>query len=133
MVVRFVRPALSPISLDDHSGYLWIATILGVIYTFVVALARFYVKFRILGTDDYILGLATVRQPASHILSWTTDEAACRYSIYFNPCQYSLDFQTGFQNTPTPIPTWNCLEQERYVLIEFWIYVLGDQCLPLLQ
>lgn len=67
MVLRSIRPALSPISPNDHSGYLWIATILGVIYTFIVAVVRLYVKFGVLGADDYVLGLATVRLSASFV------------------------------------------------------------------
>lgn len=61
MVVRSIRPALSPYIPNDQTGYLWITTILGVIYTVIVAVARLYVKFRVLGIDDYLLGLATVR------------------------------------------------------------------------
>lgn len=66
MVIRSIRPALSPIILDDYTGYLWIATILGVIYTFIVAVARLYVKFRVLGGDDFILVFATVRLSGFH-------------------------------------------------------------------
>lgn len=56
----FVRPGFAAISHDDHAGYLWIVTILGTLYTFVVAIVRFYIKFQILGLDDYLLGLATI-------------------------------------------------------------------------
>lgn len=61
MVIRSIRPALSPYIPNDQTGYLWITTILGVIYTFLVAVARLYVKFRALGIDDCLLGFATVR------------------------------------------------------------------------
>lgn len=54
------RPGFSPITPDDHAGYLWIVTILGAVYTGLVATARFYVKSHVLGPDDYLLGLATV-------------------------------------------------------------------------
>lgn len=56
----FVRPGFATISHDDHAGYLWIVTILGALYSFLVAVVRFYIKFQILGLDDYLLGLATV-------------------------------------------------------------------------
>lgn len=61
----FVRPGFAAISHDDHAGYLWIVTILGTLYTFVVAIVRFYIKFQILGLDDYLLGLATVSSRVS--------------------------------------------------------------------
>lgn len=57
---RYVRPALSVISPQNHAGYLWIVTVLGLIYTFIVAFARVCEKIRMLGVDDLILGLATV-------------------------------------------------------------------------
>lgn len=73
MIIRSVRPALAPILPDDHTGYLWIATILGVIYTFIVAAARLYVKFRVLGADDYILAFATVRLLVCDVLTGMID------------------------------------------------------------
>lgn len=60
----FIRPGFAPISHDDHAGYLWIVTILGALYTFLVAIVRFYIKFEILGLDDYLLGMATVSSSA---------------------------------------------------------------------
>lgn len=60
IVSRFIRPAMSVISPENHAGYLWIVTILGLIYTILVAFARVYVKIRMFGVDDLILGLATV-------------------------------------------------------------------------
>lgn len=75
MVVRSIRPALSPYIPNDQTGYLWITTILGVIYTFLVAVARLYVKFRALGIDDYLLGFATVSLFASHIFARETESS----------------------------------------------------------
>lgn len=61
MVERFIRPAFSTISSNDLSGYLWITTVLGIIYSILVAIVRVYIKSRFLGVDDYLLGIATVR------------------------------------------------------------------------
>lgn len=60
MLAASSRPAFAPITADDHAGYLWIITILGAIYTIIVALVRVYVKYRVVGIDDYLLGIATV-------------------------------------------------------------------------
>ncbi|OBS26162.1 hypothetical protein FPOA_00105 [Fusarium poae] len=51
---------LSPITPDDHAGKLWIMTILSLIYAFHVAVARFYIKYRMLGVDDALYGVAVV-------------------------------------------------------------------------
>lgn len=46
---------------DDHAGQLWIVTILSLIYTGLVALARAYIKYQMYGFDDILFALATVR------------------------------------------------------------------------
>lgn len=50
----------SPISPDDHAGYLWIATLLAAIYSLLSILVRAYVKRDCLGADDWICAAATV-------------------------------------------------------------------------
>lgn len=50
----------SPISDNDHAGYVWIVTILGLIYSGLGGLARARIKWGVHGVDDYLLGLATV-------------------------------------------------------------------------
>jgi hypothetical protein len=52
--------SFSPIEYNDHAGYLWIVTILGMIYSSFSALARAGIKRGIYGVDDYLIGLATV-------------------------------------------------------------------------
>lgn len=52
--------SFSPIEYNDHAGYLWIVTILGVIYSSFSGLARASIKRGIYGADDYLIGLATV-------------------------------------------------------------------------
>lgn len=52
--------SFSPIEYNDHAGYLWIVTILGVIYSSLSGLARASIKRGIYGADDYLIGLATV-------------------------------------------------------------------------
>ncbi|KAH6957423.1 hypothetical protein DER45DRAFT_632280 [Fusarium avenaceum] len=50
----------SLVTSDDHAGQLWIVTILSLIYTGLVALARAYIKYRMYGFDDILFTLATV-------------------------------------------------------------------------
>lgn len=52
----------SPIGENDHAGYLWIVTTLGIIYTGLAAALRGHIKWGLLGSDDYCLGFATVRK-----------------------------------------------------------------------
>jgi hypothetical protein len=51
---------LSPIFDDDHAGYLWIVTTLGITYTTLSAVLRGYIKWRLFGYDDYLLAAATL-------------------------------------------------------------------------
>jgi hypothetical protein len=52
--------SFSPVEYNDHAGYLWIVTILGMIYSSFSGLARACIKRGIYGVDDYLIGLATV-------------------------------------------------------------------------
>lgn len=61
--------AFSPIEQNDHAGYLWIVTILGMIYSSFSGLARARIKKGIYGADDYLIGLATVSMILSQIPS----------------------------------------------------------------
>ena len=54
--------AFSPVTFSDHAGQLWIVTILSLIYSGLVALARAYIKYRMFGFDDVLFALATVRR-----------------------------------------------------------------------
>lgn len=49
----------SPITTTDHAGLLWIAAILGLIYTSLVLLARAYIKRKMYGSDDALVAVAT--------------------------------------------------------------------------
>lgn len=50
----------SPISDDDHAGYIWIVTILGFIYSSMAVAVRGQIKWRMYGADDYLLAAAMV-------------------------------------------------------------------------
>lgn len=122
MVVRSIRPALSPYIPNDRTGYLWIVTILGVIYTVIVAVARLFVKFRVLGIDDYLLGFATVR---SFVLLWiillevfapVIDPAIFRSSIWRSLFRYSSGFQMDSQIMPILMQLSRRTAYKRHVL-----------------
>ncbi|PTB72389.1 hypothetical protein M440DRAFT_68441 [Trichoderma longibrachiatum ATCC 18648] len=51
--------AFSRIAPNDHAGQLWIVTILSLIYSFLGAMARVYIKHQMFGFDDLLLGFAT--------------------------------------------------------------------------
>lgn len=51
----------SPIDSNDYAGYLWIVTILGLVYATFAALVRIRIKWGVSGVDDYLLWVATVR------------------------------------------------------------------------
>lgn len=59
--------SFSPIEHNDHAGYLWIATILGIIYSSFSGLVRARIKKGIYGADDYLIGLATVSMTTSRV------------------------------------------------------------------
>lgn len=59
--------SFSPIEHNDHAGYIWIATILGMIYSSFSGLARVRIKKGIYGADDYLIGLATVSLTPSQV------------------------------------------------------------------
>jgi hypothetical protein len=58
---RKSQPPFSPISDQDHAGYLWIVTILGFIYSSMAAGLRGHIKWRLYGADDYVFAAAVVR------------------------------------------------------------------------
>lgn len=62
-------PRFSRVTSKDHAGQLWIITIVSLIYSVMVAMARAYIKYKMLGYDDILLFLATVRTFLSHYAS----------------------------------------------------------------
>lgn len=52
---------LSPVTAHDHAGYIWIVTILSLIYSSLATIIRIGVNFRIYGVDDFLLFFAMVR------------------------------------------------------------------------
>lgn len=48
------------ITNDNHSGYLWIASILCLIYSCLVLLTRLHIKWNLYGVDDIAATVATV-------------------------------------------------------------------------
>lgn len=57
----------SPVAFNDHAGQLWIVTILSLIYSVLVAMARAYIKYQMFGFDDILFALATVLHLAQSI------------------------------------------------------------------
>ncbi|SPJ83935.1 uncharacterized protein FTOL_10451 [Fusarium torulosum] len=57
----------SPVTSNDHAGKLWIVTILSLIYSGLVALARAYIKYQMYGFDDILFTLATICHLAQSI------------------------------------------------------------------
>ncbi|KAK4072941.1 uncharacterized protein Triagg1_5618 [Trichoderma aggressivum f. europaeum] len=57
----------SRVTFNDHSGQLWIVTILSLIYAFFGAITRAYIKYRMFGFDDLLLAFATVLHIAQSI------------------------------------------------------------------
>lgn len=57
----------APITSDNHSGSLWIASILCLIYGVLTLTLRGHIKFRIYGLDDWLIAVATVTQLAQSI------------------------------------------------------------------
>ncbi|KAF2106570.1 hypothetical protein BDV96DRAFT_533619 [Lophiotrema nucula] len=50
------------ITEDNYSGYLWIASILGLIYSLLVIVVRLHIKWNLFGADDVTAAVATVLQ-----------------------------------------------------------------------
>ncbi|EHK18605.1 uncharacterized protein TRIVIDRAFT_78137 [Trichoderma virens Gv29-8] len=57
----------SRVTFNDHSGQLWILTILSLLYSFLGALTRAYIKYRMFGFDDLLFASATVLHLAQSI------------------------------------------------------------------
>jgi hypothetical protein len=62
----------SRVTFNDHSGQLWILTILSLLYSFLGALTRAYIKYRMFGFDDLLFASATVRRLISPLKSKLT-------------------------------------------------------------
>jgi hypothetical protein len=83
-------PGFSPIAPDDQAGNLWILTILALIYTSMVAAARVYIKQRMYGLDDVLIGFSIVspsktNSEGSHSSLFDTSVAAFR-PVYCRLC-----------------------------------------------
>ncbi|KAF2257664.1 hypothetical protein CC78DRAFT_527498 [Lojkania enalia] len=50
------------ITVDDQSGYLWIASILCLIYTLLILVTRLHIKWNLYGADDVAATVATILQ-----------------------------------------------------------------------
>jgi hypothetical protein len=53
-------PRFSKITSDDHAGFLWIATALGVSYIGLSGILRLFLRHRNFGLDGAAVALATV-------------------------------------------------------------------------
>lgn len=52
----------APYSDINHSATLWIASLLGLIYAFGTLFIRLFIKFKVLGVDDYLIIASSVGQ-----------------------------------------------------------------------
>ncbi|KAF4455587.1 hypothetical protein F53441_2111 [Fusarium austroafricanum] len=59
--------SFSPVTFNDHAGKLWIVTILSLIYSSLVALARGYIKYQMFGFDDILFAGASILHLAQSI------------------------------------------------------------------
>ncbi|KAJ1332068.1 cadherin EGF LAG seven-pass G-type receptor 1 [Microdochium nivale] len=57
----------SPVSSDDHAGYIWIVSIVALVYSLTATIVRVFIKARLFGTDDYLLVASTVLHVAQSI------------------------------------------------------------------
>lgn len=96
---RVIRPAFSPISSNDLSGYVWITTLVGIVYAIMVAIVRMHIKLRVFGVDDYLLGLATVRR---HLPSWAAPE---RIQLICSRCSTWCRQYLSLSPSATVLPT----------------------------
>ena len=48
------------ITYDNHSGYLWISSILCLVYTTLILIVRLHLKWKLYGADDLAATIATV-------------------------------------------------------------------------
>lgn len=55
------------ITPDDHGGLIWIASLLGAIFTMLTFFLRYFVKRNYRGLDDWVALAATVSLLASQI------------------------------------------------------------------
>ncbi|KAK4907130.1 hypothetical protein LTR49_023825 [Elasticomyces elasticus] len=56
---------LNKTTSTDHRGWLWVTTILSIVYTISVLIARLFGKYGLLWYDDATMGLAYVRNSVS--------------------------------------------------------------------
>ena len=52
----------APYTDTNHSATLWIACILGMIYAFGTLFIRLFIKFKVLGPDDYLIIASSVSE-----------------------------------------------------------------------
>lgn len=57
----------SPITANDHAGYVWIVTILGITYTLSAAILRAWIKRGVYGWDDALGAMGTTIHLAQSI------------------------------------------------------------------
>jgi hypothetical protein len=50
----------APITPNDHAGSIWIATLVCLVYTFIVFITRAFLRRKMYGIDDYLVLGATV-------------------------------------------------------------------------
>jgi hypothetical protein len=53
----------APITDDNHSGFLWITSILCLIYSTLIIVVRLHIKWNMYGADDISALVATVNLP----------------------------------------------------------------------
>lgn len=82
--------AFAPVTDSDHSGLVWVAAILSLVFSFLTIITRYYIKKRNFGTDDYFI-LAAQVSLLLRLVSDTVIDRKRRLSQSVNISLYSLD------------------------------------------
>ena len=59
----------APITEDNHSGLLWVTSILCLVYSVLIIVARLHIKWKMYGADDVTALAATVRNTLADTVS----------------------------------------------------------------
>lgn len=81
----------SRVTFNDHSGQLWIVTILSLIYGLFGAMTRVYIKYRMFGFDDLLLAFATVFHIAQAIAMFVSlNNGLGKFNSITTPEQWAI-------------------------------------------
>jgi len=71
-------------SPEDHTGPLWIAALLGIVYVISALIVRVYVKRRILDWDDYLVMASSVRRRVLLLRQSLRIRGGCMLPVFGN-------------------------------------------------